>query len=319
MLQTRLTELLGIELPIVGGAMQWLSRAPFVAAVSNAGGLGILTAATFTNKEDLKAEINKTFELTDKPFAVNVNLFPTMRPFDIDEMIDALDETGVGIVETSGRSPGPHMERLKAGGRIHMHKCARRRDVAKVEGLGTDVATIVGTECGGHPSSEGVTTLVLLPRAVDSVSIPVVAGGGFADGRGLMAALAMGAEGIVMGTALMTTQECPLHKEFKEALINAEETATCMLLDSVKAPIRAFTNQVAREVLEMEDSGLPLEDILEKMKGERGREAYEKGDLDGGVWPCGQAAGLVKEIMPVKDFFQQIREQAEEILQRWSG
>ncbi|RJR40953.1 MAG: nitronate monooxygenase [Desulfobacteraceae bacterium] len=319
MWKTRVTELLGIELPIIGGAMQWISRAPFVAAISNAGGLGIITSASFFSKDELKAEIRKTRELTDKPFAVNINLFPSMRPFSVDDMIDALDDEKVSIVETSGNSPEKHMRRLKDGGRIHMHKCARCRDAAKAESLGADLVTIVGTECGGHPSTEGVTTMVLLPRTVDSVSIPVVAGGGFADGRALMAALSMGAEGIVIGTSLMATQECPIHTEFKNALIAAEETATCLVLSSLKAPVRVFHNRTAQEVLELEAACAPLEKILSKMKGERGRDAYEKGDLDGGIWACGQVAGLVKRVMPVRDYFQGIMAEAESIRRRWAA
>lgn len=318
MWKTRVTDLLGIELPIIGGAMQWISRAPFVAAVSNAGGLGIITSATFSSGEDLRAEIQKTRELTDKPFAVNINLFPSMRPFSVEEMLDVLDQEKVTIVETSGRSPEEHMQRLKAGGRIHMHKCARRRDAVKAEKLGVDLITIVGTECGGHPSTEGVTTMVLLPKTVDSVSIPVVAGGGFSDGRALMAALAMGAEGIVIGTSLMATNECPIHDDFKQALINAEETSTCLLLNSVKAPVRAFTNKTAQEVLEMETACLPLEEILPKMKGERGLQAYKVGDTEGAVWACGQVAALVTKVMPVAEYFQAIVEQAASIRKRWA-
>lgn len=317
MWKTRVTELLGIELPIIGGAMQWLSRAPFVAAVSNAGGLGIITSATFSSKDELKAEIRKTRDLTDKPFAVNLNLFPSMRAFSQVEMLDALDEEGVSIVETAGNSPEKYVKRLKQGGRIHMHKCARRRDAVKAEDLGADLVTIVGTECGGHPSSEAVTTMVLLPRTVDSVSIPVIGGGGIADGRGLMAAFSLGAEGVVIGTALMATQECPIHDKFKKALVEAQETATCTLLNSVKAPVRAYYNKVAQEVLEMEVACQPLEAILPKMKGEKGLQAYEKGDLDGGVWACGQSAGLIKEALPVRDYFQKVMKEAEVIRNRW--
>lgn len=309
--------MLGIDLPIIGGAMQWLSRAPFVAAVSNAGGLGIITSASFASKEELKEEIKKTKQITDKPFAVNINLFPSLRPFSIDEMIDALDEEDVRIVETSGRSPEKYMDRLKANGRIHMHKCARRRDAVKAEALGADLVSIVGTECGGHPSAEGVSTMVLVPRTVDSVAIPVIAGGGFADGRGLMAAFSLGAEGIVIGTALMATRECPLHENFKKTMVDSEETATCTLLTSFNAPMRAFPNKVARDVLDLEKNNEPLENILPVMKGEYGRDAYEKGDIDGGVWPCGQAVSLVKSIMSVKEYFDSITSEAEKIRRHW--
>jgi nitronate monooxygenase len=318
MWETRVTKLLGIELPIIGGAMQWLSRAELAAAVSNAGGLGIITSATFASKEDLRAEIKKMRKLTDKPFAVNINLFPSLRPFSVEDMLDAIDEEGVTIVETAGNSPEKYLARLKHGGRIHMHKSARRKDAVKAEKMGVDILTIVGTECGGHPSAEGVTTMVLLPKTIDSVSIPVVAGGGFTDGRALMAAFAMGAEGIVIGTALMATTECPIHETFKKALIDADETSTCLLLNSVKKPVRAFNNRTAQEVLELEAACVPLEEILPKMKGERGLEAYRKGDLDGGVWACGQAAALVRQSMPVAEYFRKIMEQAESIRRQWA-
>lgn len=317
MWKTRATELLGIELPIVGGTMQWLSRAPFVAAISNAGSLGILPSATFSSKEELREEIRRTQDLTDKPFAVNINLFPMMRPFSVEEMIEAVDEEGIKIVETSGRSPEPHMGKLKGNNKIHMHKCARVRDAVKVETLGADLVTVVGIECGGHPSYEEVTTLVLLPKTVESVRIPVLAGGGFADGAGLMAALSLGAEGIVTGTALMATDECPIHPTFKGALMEADVTSTGLLLMSHRAPLRAYLNTVANEILEMEAKGAALEDVLPKMAGVRGREAYEKGDLDGGIWPCGQVAGLIKEVLPVRDLFQKIIQEAEEIRRRW--
>ncbi len=317
MIKTRATELLGIELPIVGGTMQWLSRAPFVAAISNAGGLGIIPSATFSSKEELKEEIRKTKDLTDKPFAVNVNLFPMMRPFSIEEMIEAAKEEGVKILETSGRSPEKYLETLKANDTIVMHKCARVRDAVKADKLGEDLVTVVGTECGGHPSAEGVTTMVLLPKTVESVQVPVLAGGGIANGRGLMAALALGASGVVLGTVMMATEECPFHKNFKETLVQSDINQTGLVLLSLGAPLRAYLNKVANEILDMESKGAALDELLPKMAGERGLQAYEKGELDGGVWPCGQSAGLVKEIMPVKDLFQKIMQEAEEVRKQW--
>jgi len=317
MWNTRVTEKLGIAFPIIGGALQWLGRAPFVAAISNAGGLGIITSASFTSKDELKNEIRQTRQLTDKPFAVNINLFPSMRPFSIADMLDAVDEESVSIVETSGRSPEPYMERLKRGGRIHMHKCARRKDAIKAEAVGVDLVTIVGTECGGHPAHEAVSTLVLLPCTVDAVTIPVIGGGGIYDGRGLMAAFALGAEGVVIGTGLLATTECPFHPNFKQALIQADETSTCRLLDSVKAPVRTFLNQPAKTILDMEAQGKSLEEILPRMRGELGREAYQTGDVNGCIWACGQSAGLIREILPVKDYFQRIIKEAEAIRKQW--
>lgn len=313
MWKTRVTELLGIDVPIVGGALQWLSRAPLVAAISNAGGLGVLASASFPSPKDLREEIRMLRDMTDRPFAVNINLFPTMRPYSVEEMIDVVHEEGVSILETSGRSPEPYVEKLKKGGTILMHKCARVRDAVKAERLGVDIVTVVGFECGGHPSAEEVSTLVLIPRTVDSVKIPVIAGGGIADGRGFMAALCLGAEGVVMGTRLLATEECPIHDAFKKALLDADISSTVLLLRSEGAPMRALRNQAAQEILEMEEKGASLNELLQKLSGLRGKAAYEKGDVDGGVFPCGQAAGLVKEVVPVKELFRKILEEAEEI------
>jgi NAD(P)H-dependent flavin oxidoreductase YrpB (nitropropane dioxygenase family) len=318
MWQTRITELLGIEIPIVGGAMQWLSRAPLVTAISNAGGLGILSSATFSSKEELRNEIRKTRELTDRPFAVNINLFPMIRPYSVEGMIDVCHEEGVRILETSGRSPEPYLKQLKEGNTIHMHKCARVRDAVKAEVLGADLVTIMGIEGGGHPSYEEVTTLVLLPRTVAAVRIPVLAGGGFADGRGLMAALALGAEGIVLGTRLLATEECPLHPAFKKVVVEADVNETTLLLRSARDHRRVFLNKVAQEVLEMEAQGAVLEEIFQKMAGQRIKEAYKMGDIQGGIFPCGQVVGLIKEVMPVQELFRKILQEAEEIRHYWS-
>lgn len=316
MFKTRVTEMLGIEYPIIGGTMQWLSRAELVAAISNAGCLGIIPSATFSSKDELKREIRKTRELTDKPFAVNVNLFPMMRPFSVEDMIDAIHEEGVGIIETSGRSPEGYVERIKKPGVIYMHKCARVRDAIKAERLGADIVTVVGTECGGHPSAEGVTSMVMVPRTVDAVKIPVLAGGGIADGRGLVAALALGAEGVVIGTRLMATTECPFHDRFKEIIVAADVTDTALLLMSHGAPLRAYRNAQAGKVIELESRGAELAEVLPLMSGILGRTAYETGDVDGAILAMGQCAGLVKEVKTVKQVVDGIVEQARQISKR---
>ena len=233
-------------------------------------------------------------------------------------MIDVCHDEGVGILETSGRSPEPYMKRIKEGNTVHIHKCARVRDGVKAEALGADAAAIVGFECGGHPSHEEIPTLVLLSRLTEAIRIPVIAGGGFADGRGLMAALSLGAEGIVLGTRLMATKECPIHPEFKKALVEADINSTTILLRSVKDHRRVFFNKAAQEVLEMEKEGVALEKIYQRMAGQRSQEAYESGEIQKGIFPCGQAAGLIKEILPVRDVFQKVLEEAEEIRRRWS-
>ena len=213
MLQTKMTEILGIKYPIQCGTMQGISLASLVAPVANAGGFCCLPAAAFQSKESFLDEVKKTRDMTDKPFGVNVGLFPEMTTtVTAEERINWVIESGVKILETAGRSPAPHREQITKGGLIHIHKCARVRDAVKVDGLGVDMVSIVGTECGGHPSMEEVGTLVLIPAALDRVKKPLIAGGGFADGRGLMAGLALGAAGVNMGTRFMATQECPIQK-----------------------------------------------------------------------------------------------------------
>lgn len=208
------------------------------------------------------------------------------------------------------------MERLEQGGTLILHKCARVRDAIKAEGLGVDIVTVVGFECGGHPSGEEVSTMVLIPRTVDSVKIPVIAGGGIADGRGLVAALALGAEGVVMGTRLLATTECPIHEAFKRAIVQAEGSSTVLLLRSKGTPLRAMKNKAAEEIIQMEARGVSLEELLPKLSGMRGKGAYEGGDVNGGIFPCGQAAGLIRDVIPVKDLFQRILDEASGIVKR---
>jgi len=316
MFKTRVTQILGIEYPIIGGTMQWLSVAKLVAAQSNAGCLGVLSSATHSSKEDLKKEIRKVKALTDKPFAVNVSLFPSMRPFPVEDVIDAAHEEGVTIIETSGRSPEPYIERIRKPGVIHIHKCARVRDAKKAEALGADIVTVVGFECAGHPSADDVPAMVLIPRVVDAVKVPVVAGGGIADGRGFVAALALGAEGVIMGTRFVATQECEIHQRFKEALEAADITDTVLVCRSFGEQVRLYRNGLARQILEMERGGVGLEEILPLMSGLRGLEAYIKGDLDAGVFPIGQSAGLVKKVKTVKEVVDDIFDEARQVWER---
>ena len=312
MIQTRITRLFGIEHPIIAGCMLGLSRAELVAAVSNAGALGILASATFENQEDLRREIRKTKNLTDKPFAVNINLFPTMRPVDTEGFIDVSIEEGVQILETSGRSPKAYVERIKRGGVKFMHKCARVRDAISCEKLGVDAVSIVGFECGGHPGLEDITTLILVPLTVDSVSIPVIAGGGFVDGRGLVAALALGAEGIVMGTRFLATKECIAHENVKKWVLEASEGDTMIIQRSIQSNVRVAKNAVATRFAEAEARGASLQELLQ-MISPRGREALLNGDLDAGTFACGQAAGLIRDLPTVGDLVRSIVQQAEEV------
>ena len=318
MFKTRVTEMLGVEYPLIAGTLQALSRAELVAAVANAGALGIIPSATFDTKEALRDEIRKTKSLTDKPFGVNVNLFPMLMPVSIEEYIDTVLEEGVKVLETSGRSPAPYVERIKGGGVIHMHKCARVRDARTAERVGADIVEIVGFECGGHPSMEEITTLILLPQTVDAVQIPVVGGGGFGDARGFISCLALGAEGVLMGTRFMVTKECLIHDNFKEAFVTATETATMIVQKSIGDPLRVIRNETAEKILEMEQTGTTLEELIPLIAGERGREAMAKGDIQGGITSCGQVVGLIHDVPTVKEVVDDIINGAKEIIDRLS-
>jgi nitronate monooxygenase len=316
MFDTRVTEMLNIQYPIIQGTLHWLAYAELVAAVSNAGGLGILASAMFPSKERLRQEIRKAKSLTDKPFAVNINLFPMIRPVNLEEYIDTMLEEGVKVVETSGRSPEPYIERFKQGGMRVIHKVARVRDAVTAQRIGADMVTIVGFEAGGHPGMEDVTSMVHIPLTVDAVSIPVLAGGGIADARGFVAALALGAEGVVIGTRFVLTEECPAHPKVKEWYKNAKATDTVMLERSIKNAGRFIRNKPAELVLEMESRGATLEELLPVISGERGRKVWEEGDIDAGVVPSGQVIGLVHDVISVKEVIDGIIKGAKAILEK---
>ena len=310
MFKTRITEMFGIEYPIIQGALQWLSRAELVTAVSNAGGLGIIAALTFPTAEELREEIKKTKSMTDKPFAVNITLLPTIRPVDYEAYINVAIGEGVNIIETAGRSPAPYMKRLKNAGVKIMHKVARVKDVKTAERLGMDAVTIVGFEAAGHPGMDEVTSLILIPISVDAVKIPVIAGGGISDARGFMAALALGAEGVVMGTRFMVSKECNLHPKIKEWLLSAKETDTLMIERSIKNAARVMKTDSAQKVLAMEEKGATLEELMPMISGLRGKQALDAGDVNTGVIACGQAVGLIHDIPSVRGIIKGIIDEA---------
>jgi len=314
--KTRITEMLGIEYPIIQGAMLWLARAELVSAVSNAGGLGIISSATFPSVKELREEIRKTKSMTDKPFVVNFTLLPTFRPMNYEEYISAAIEEGVNIIETAGRSPEPYMKLLKGNNVTVMHKCARVRDVKTAERLGVDIVTIIGFEAGGVPGMEDVTSLVRIPLAVDAVKIPVIAGGGVADGRGLVVALALGAEGVMMGTRFMASQECPAHHNIKEWMMQATEKDTLMINRSFNNPERVLKTELPLKILEMEEKGATLEELLPMITGLRGKEALENGDINKGVIACGQIVGLIHDIPSVREIIENIISEAKAVEQR---
>lgn len=316
MLKTRVTEMLGIEYPIMIGPMGNISFAELVAAVSNAGGLGILVSTTLPTPKELREEIKKTRSLTDKPFAVNVTLLPTVKPVNYADFISAAIEEGVTIIETSGRSPEPYLPLLKDGGVISMHRATRVRDIRKVEKLGIDIATIDGFSAAGHIGMEDVGTIVLVPAAVDAVNIPVVAAGGIADARGFVAALALGAEGVLMGTRFMASQECTVHAKIKEWMLELQENDTIMIQRTIRNDERVVRTEYTEKILEMENKGATLEELLPLISGKKGVNAYETGDYSNAVITIGQVVGLIHDIPTVKEIIDGIIDEATPVLQR---
>jgi len=316
MFKTRVTELFGIKYPIIAGGMHLLSRAELVAAVSNAGGLGILASTTFETKEELREEIRKTRSLTNKPFGVNLNLFPMMRQRSVEEDIDLFIDEGVGIVESSGASPEPYVHRLKEAGVKIIHKVPAVRFAQKAESVGVDAVTIVGFECAGHPGMDDVTSLILVPLTADALKIPVVAGGGFCDARSFVAALALGADGVMMGTRFVATHECIVHPKIKEWLVKAKETDTTLIDRSLGLPMRVIKNKPAEKALEMDKRGASLEELLTVISGELGRKAWIEGNIEAGVVSLGMAVGRIHEIVSVKKAIDDIIEEAQGICER---
>ena len=314
-MKTRITQLFGIKYPIIQGGMQWLATAEFAAAVSNAGGLGIINATRFQDQAGLTAEIRRMKELTDKPFAVNISMLPHKDYKDnTDNYFQAVIEGGAPIVETSGRKPGESIQ-LCHGIKI-MHKVPAVRYAKSVERLGVDAVTIVGYECAGHPGMDDVSTMALIPKAQEELSIPVVAGGGIADSRGFVAALALGAEGVVMGTRFVATRECPVHDSFKRRLVETEEHGTMLVQRSLRNANRVCKNATAAKTLEMEQAGATLDELLPVISGKNQRRCYETGDVEGCLFPIGQCSGVIHEIKTVQELFDEIVSGSEKVLQR---
>ena len=316
MFETRITELLGIEYPILAGPMAYISKAELVAAISNAGGLGIMASLTFTEIEELQQEIRKTKSLTDKPFAVNITLLPTARPVNYEDYFKATLEEGVNIIETSGRSPEPYMKLLKDAGATIMHRATRTRDIKTAERVGADAVTILGTEAAGHPGQEEVTSMVRIPIAVDEVKVPVIAGGGIADARGFVAALALGAEGVLMGTRFMASKEANIHDNVKDWLLKLGEADTILIQKSIKNASRVVRTEHTEKILEMEQRGATLEELLPMISGQRGVNTYATGDVSSASISVGQVVGLVHDIPSVKEIIDGIISEAEQIVKR---
>lgn len=323
MLKTRVTEMLGIQYPIILGGMAWLSTAELVAAVSNAGGLGIMGSVTFPNGEELRKEIRKARKLTDKPFGVNITMLPAMRILPTGEYVQVVVEERVPVVETSGASPEEYMDVLKKANVKVIHKVGSARHARTAERIGCAAVFALGFEGAGHPLMEDVTLWNLVPRMVDAVNIPVIAAGGICDPRQVVAALALGAEGVMMGTRFVVTRESIAHQDFKQALIEATEADTVIIQRSIKNQTRVFRNKAAEQVVEMEARGASLEELLTVISGERGRNALMTGDVDGGTMTCGQGVGLIQSAPTVKEVIDNIVTGTEALLKemgsRWSS
>ena len=319
MFETRVTKLFGIKYPIVGGTMMHVSKPEFVAAISNAGALGMMASAMYESQDEFRQAVKRVRDLTDKPFGVNLSLFPAMRPIDNDLYAEVILQEHVPIVETSGhRPPEDLLARLKAGGVKTMHKCVSVRHALSAQKAGVDAVTVFGTEGGGHIGEVGLTTMVLVPTAVDALSIPVIAAGGIVDGRGLVAALALGAEGVTVGTRLLVTTECPIHDNLKRALASATELDTLPILGTLRNTVRAWKNPAALKVAELESKQADMGEILSVVAGTATKRMYEDGDLDAGVIPCSQSIGLVHEVKPVAQVIDAMMREASEILGRLS-
>ncbi len=311
MFKTRITELFSIEHPIVGGCMMHISGPEFVAAISNAGALGMMASAMFTTQDAFRQAVRRVKALTDKPFGVNLSLFPALRPIDNELYVEVILKEGATVVETSGhRPPEDLLARLGAAGIKTMHKCVSVRHAVSAQRAGVDAVTMFGSEGGGHIGELGLATLILVPRAVDVLDIPVLAAGGIADGRGLLAALALGAEGVTIGTRLLVTDECPIHQNLKQALVAASESDTLPILGSLHNTLRAWKNPAALKVAELEAGSAELGEILSIVAGTKAKHMYQEGDVTSGVIACSQSIGMVHEIQSVGDVIRHMVQEA---------
>lgn len=323
MIKTRVTEMLGIQHPIIQGGMMAVGLAELASAVSNAGGLGIITALTQPTPDDLRKEIARCKEMTDKPFGVNVTLLPTINPVPYDEYVQAIIEGGVKVVETAGRSPEAFMPAFNAAGVKVIHKCTSVRHALKAEAIGCAAASVDGFECAGHPGEDDIPNMVLLPCAAAKLSIPMIASGGIGNGQGLAAALALGAEAVNMGTRFVATKEAPVHQNVKDMMVQSSELDTALIFRTLKNTARIYKNSIAKQVLEIESKpgDTDFTDLQPLVAGKRGREnVLEKGDTDDGVWTAGLVMGLIDDIPSCQELVERMVSEAEAIIgQRLAG
>ena len=319
-MRTRITELLGIEYPIIQGGMHYVGFAELAAAVSNAGGLGTITGLTQKSADDLRNEIRKCKSMTDKPFAVNLTFLPSLATPDYPGYVRAIVEEGVKVVETAGRNPQQVMPALKEAGVKVIHKCTSVRHSLKAQSIGCDAVSVDGFECGGHPGEDDVPNFILLPRAADELEIPIVASGGMADGRSLVAALSLGADGINMGTRFMATQEAPCHQNVKEALLEATELDTRLVMRPLRNTERVLNNSAAQKLLEKEvnlGDSIKIDDVLDQVAGVYPKVMLD-GEMEAGVWSCGMVVGLINDIPSCKELIERTMSEAKLILDQRS-
>ncbi|MBR0898949.1 nitronate monooxygenase [Bradyrhizobium tropiciagri] len=320
MIRTRFTELFGVDHPIAQGGMMWVGKAELVSAVANAGALGFLTALTQPTPEALTKEIAKTRQLTDRPFGVNLTILPSINPPPYAEYRQAIIESGIKVVETAGYKPQEHVDEFKKHGIKVIHKCTAVRHALSAERMGVDAISIDGFECAGHPGEDDIPGLILIPAASDKVRVPMLASGGFGDARGLVAALALGADGINMGTRFCATQEAPIHPNFKQAMVEADERATDLIFRTYKNSARVAKNAVSQEVIRLEREGRPFGDVAHLVKGARGLDGLISGNTDHGIWSAGPVQGLINDVPSVKVLIERIVDEAEAIIrQRLEG
>jgi NADH:quinone reductase (non-electrogenic) len=317
-MKTAITEMFGIEHPIIQGGMHFVGFAELAAAVSNAGGLGIITGLTQGTPEKLANEIDRCKDMTDKPFGVNLTFLPSLTPPDYPGLVEVIIKAGVKVVETAGRNPQEVLPALKGAGIKVIHKCTSVRHSLKAQDIGCDAVSVDGFECGGHPGEDDIPNFILLPRAADELDIPFVSSGGMADGRSLVASLAMGAEGMNMGTRFIATKEAPVHENVKKAIVAASELDTRLVMRPLRNTERVMTNEAVERLLEKErelGDDLKFEDIIEEVAGVYPRIMME-GDMDAGAWSCGMVAGLIDDIPSCKELIDRTMQQAEDILAR---
>jgi NAD(P)H-dependent flavin oxidoreductase YrpB (nitropropane dioxygenase family) len=316
MIRTRFTELFGIRHPIVQGGMQNVGRAELVAAVANAGALGFITALTQPTPDDLLKEIERTRQMTDKPFGVNFSILPAIKPIPYEEYARAIIDSGIKIVETAGQNPEQFLTAFTSAGIKVIHKCTSVRHGLKAEKIGCAAVSIDGFECAGHPGEDDIPGLVLIPAAVDKIKIPIIASGGFGDGRGLVAALALGAEGINMGTRFLATKEAPIHDTMKKMIVESDERQTTLLFRTLRHTGRVYRNSIAQKVLEIEarPGETQFQDILTLVSGERSKKVITDGNLEDGIWWAGMVMGLIHDIPTVEELIERIVNEAEQLI-----